>query len=1324
MLSSAFTSVRISILVAVRAAPCQEWILRAALAAALITVAMPAVAQRVKEPESRLDKLSFSKRELRLSQTLVDAATIRRLPYRAELDRFRSAYGAGWRFVIDQRTGRPNLLDGGAIPFAPGPANGMQEVGAVGCRLASCAEPARMEALARDFLQRNQAVLQVDPKELVLYPGGSLPVGNSMLFIRFQWIRGGVPVEGAAVSLAVNNGNLVQVGIQNIGNFGLDTKPRLTLEAAWKTLRTFVGGATDRDQAVSQSLVILPVTPKGMDPDSVAVPFGRMIDYVLVYKLAFRRPETRGTWEALVDAHSGELLRFRDSDVYGHVQGGVYRTDKPQTEVSTPFPFVDYGAGTYADAAGNFGGIAGTATMTGPTAGGAGMPGGVKITDGCGGLNGISLGANGVGIIDFGSSAGTDCATPGVGLAGNTHAARTQYWNLTQIKLKGITYLPSNSWLNAQLQTSVNINSWCNAQWNGILNFYQSTSLCNNTGELPGISLHEWGHGMDANDGSGAGTDNRPVETRADFTALLQTHQSCAGSGLFLTQNCSGYGDPCQSCSGVREADWALHSHNTPWTPQNNGSVYNCAGGPYNGPCGWEDHCESGIATQALWDFVNRDLTTLTPVTAWQLEDRLFYTAMPQSSDMYTCTGTTVKTSNGCGAGSLYTVMRAIDDDGDGTANGTPHGAAIFAALNRHGIACGLPGDATNQNQTSCPSLIASTLTATASANQVNLNWSTGGANATRYFIFRNETGCTAGFTKIATVNAPATTYTDTGVAHGVVYYYRVQAATANDSCVSPMSSCATITARLPADKDFYVRDWTSNASSHDLGEEPSTNYATNWAWTSDVWNRGVNSPGAASSDWFPTDNVYAGAGALGDNWGFVRVHRNSSGSPATVTAKFLVSEFGVGSNFLPVATTTLNFAAGDTALTQGAMWNRPVTSSTHACIAAQISTVDDPYQAPDLTGNSPGQVGGQALILVDNNKAQRNLGVSLNVPHLIALNFAFIHNPSLVRRDVVLRYDTAEAGQLRGAQVEIPGGTTVDLTPGGNIVLPGMEPGEGRWIALKALVPAGKPVPVHFYQMDKGWEVNAFTLEAQPVSLATAMRDNLRSHVQVFNRLGAAFGTRNAGAEAEAAARLVGLRQLSAAQYLGFLKSRAKGIVAILTPLVAPAGAPDSFGLLRSASDVGSAVAANRVQQAVANHSVLLHRLDAFATMLQLSAGNPADVVQMVSWQEELFRTHPALRKLECSAAVLNRSQEFINSYRPSAAEPATAVAAPTPDPYGSLLRTLSPCFAQTVNLFGGDRSRLAAVAAPLAQPQRSLAATERAHREYLLVLRDAAQN
>src|SRR6185369_15160910 len=97
---------------------------------------------------------------------------------------------------------------------------------------------------------------------------------------------------------------------------------------------------------------------------------------------------------------------------------------------------------------------------------------------------------------------------------------------------------------------------------------------------------------------------------------------------------------------------------------------------------------------------------------------------------------------------------------------------------------------------------------------------------------------------------------------------------------------------------DFYVRDWTDSASSGDTGLEPSTHPV--FYQTSDVWNRRGTLPGTPFVNDQPA-NEPAGNGDLdiGDNWTFARIRRNSSGSAETVTAHFLVSKFGTGSNYV-----------------------------------------------------------------------------------------------------------------------------------------------------------------------------------------------------------------------------------------------------------------------------------------------------------------------------------------------------------------------------------------------------------------------------------------
>ena len=78
--------------------------------------------------------------------------------------------------------------------------------------------------------------------------------------------------------------------------------------------------------------------------------------------------------------------------------------------------------------------------------------------------------------------------------------------------------------------------------------------------------------------------------------------------------------------------------------------------------------------------------------------------------------------------------------------------------------------------------MASTSVTATPTNNSVVLDWYAV-TNATRYFVYRNNLGCDAGFTKVATVTAPTVTYTDNSVVNGVVYYYRIQAAAASDAC-------------------------------------------------------------------------------------------------------------------------------------------------------------------------------------------------------------------------------------------------------------------------------------------------------------------------------------------------------------------------------------------------------------------------------------------------------------------------------------------------------------------------------------------------------------
>ncbi|MGH3372309.1 MAG: hypothetical protein ACRDPR_20170, partial [Nocardioidaceae bacterium] len=163
----------------------------------------------------------------------------------------------------------------------------------------------------------------------------------------------------------------------------------------------------------------------------------------------------------------------------------------------------------------------------------------------------------------------------------------------------------------------------------------------------------------------------------------------------------------------------------------------------------------------------------------------------------------------------------------------------------------------------------------------------------------------------------------------------------------------------LAPDADFYVRDWTDSMAGGDTGLEPSTH--PQFYLTSDVWTRRTNAPGGFNANDQPINEPpQHGMGAAGDNFAFTRVRRNASGTPATVTAHFLVSPLGTGSNYQDAGATpdpSISFAAGDLVQTMavGYPWHLDPTSTTHLCLAVEISTPADPFVSPSLVGRAPG---------------------------------------------------------------------------------------------------------------------------------------------------------------------------------------------------------------------------------------------------------------------------------------------------------------------------------------------------------------------------------
>ena len=1008
-----------------------------AVALAIAIASAPATAQLPPPPREVLRRSQMLSPKLMVSEPLVplaQAGATARSESAQAWQRFAAEAPGPWGASVDLRSGEIASATGAGLP--PWTTTGREVSLGV------------LEVQARQLLARYGSLLGVEGWTLRLDEGRSGQLAPHVWAIDFDVLAGERIIEGTRVVFRLNNGRLVEMGTENLPSPGTKAPDaRLSRDQARQVVDRHVGGFRAEDEFLDAgSLHLLPVN-LDTDQERRFQP-GRGRGLALVWQFLFRRPGVIGTFRARVDATSGELLELQDVNRYAQATGGAIFDASPTTELSRPLPFVDLGGGTFANSAGlyTFGGTPLTSTLTGQF---------VTIDDSCGS---ISLATDGSGNLVFGTAAGSNCVTPGVGGAGNTRAARTAYNAVNRDMEIARGWLPGNAFLNGNVTTRTNLSGTCNGFWDGVqLNLYQAVAgSCGASGEEPGFLLHELGHGIDSNDGNG-GSEGASGESYGDINAVMALHNSCVGSGFWLA-NCTGYGDACSACTGLRDVDWARHAANTPHTVDNYARPI-CSGvGDYPGPCGTSAHCESYIPSEAIWDFINRDVPGAGSSAAWALGERLFFSSRPTATTAYTCTtSSTPWTSNGCNIGSAWRVFRLMDDDDSDPSNGTPHGGALFAAFDRHGIACASdPGASTTFSGCTPPPV--PTLTATGGTNQASLSWTSSGAGIV-YDLQRTQTSCDTGFTNLT--NGTATTsFPDTELANGSTYYYRVVAyPLGNPACAAAPSACQTVNL---SGADPSIRPW---GWSLDPQETPY------WQ-TPDIWVD--NEPDGTVNEYGEPSR------GLATNRLFARVTNSGNAPTGSYRVTFAAKPYTT-SAAAPAA--TVGFFDETTPLGAGASRNTQVTwdlsdtwvhanfdsmfwTATHFCVIATIGAAGSPLTDVDTT----------------NNEAQNNfdniplmMGVAGGgVPQAQAQFFIYNH------KDV-----PAEASLL-----------ALPYAPGWNARFEGIadarhiQLGPKQWLAVTAIVtPAadapmprrGAPILVDVSQQVDGATVGGLTLAVQP---------------------------------------------------------------------------------------------------------------------------------------------------------------------------------------------------------------------------------------------------
>jgi fibronectin type 3 domain-containing protein len=720
-------------------------------------------------------------------------------------------HGGNWTAQFDTLTNHPRRVFGGAIPWTK--------------------NPNQLEQVARSFIDTNQSILGVANSRLTYDPTGATAVKSGrVMYAAFDYRINNIPVEQARLVFAVNNGNMIYWHSANIADVPAITTPALSASQALSAVLAHAGVNQSQTNIVKQP------TLKLMPRNGL---LGALLKYQLAYEVIFRLDGGRSTWVAHVDALTGQVIAFGDSNRYaactgvgtgGKVVGGVRPAQATDAEVVRSFPFAEVDGNGTANANGSF--------VWGGNSVSTGLNGTFFDTncedclksevDPQSGFQPYATSANGR--INLGTGGrdvvlGPDQPTTSYGNGTSTPADRTAFFHTNvarQIALKWMN-LP---FLSTKIPVKVNINDVCNAFWDGSsLNFFKAGEVtsgssvisCKNTGEIRDVMQHEWGHGLDDNDGEEPGYaaglgDMATGEAVADHIALFVDHDSCVGQSFFNRSSGPFITDPVTmaiaNCDGVRNLD--EHRSSTGLLTTTNVTV-TCAAvstAPYYiGPLLGEGHCEGELWGQVDWHLANnletgRRYGTVTLdankqfVTnagealpngannsanggfgrdvAWTILEQLYFESRPvvasYAPSRYQAQGV-----------SAYDGYMIADDEGDGLANGTPHAAYINDAYVHHGneewapgtTTASVPNDAKNCNKPATPTVTLSQATDSASSTaSVTISW-TPVAGATSYSVLRTERRDDV-FLEIARVSG--TSVTDIGVDNGVTYYYRVQA--------------------------------------------------------------------------------------------------------------------------------------------------------------------------------------------------------------------------------------------------------------------------------------------------------------------------------------------------------------------------------------------------------------------------------------------------------------------------------------------------------------------------------------------------------------------
>jgi MYXO-CTERM domain-containing protein len=521
-----------------------------------------------------------------------------RVEWNALVAEMPGAHGA-W----DPATGVPSRIWGGSVAV-PG----------------SVSSPAVAEAFGKAFIARH-----ID----LLAPGASVAdftlVSNDldagMRTLGFVQHAGGVGVIGGQLSLRFKADRLFMIGSEAL--------PFAVADALVAPLSVAHARAKARAWMLSDSATV--ATAGAVDGPFVLPLVGeRSVRYATVVAVTVET-DPLGSWQVYLDARTGDPVARRQTLAFasGTVKYNtpVRRPGGDRFDYPALFADLDANGSVQSD-------VNGSVTWSGSSAVNVqtSVHGDyVNVSSQAGGAAATTLSLSPSGTVVWNES-------------GNeyTDSQLTTFIHLNRVIEYSRGFAGDLPYLDTTVQANVNINDQCNAFYDGNgVNFFVAAGGCGNTGRLPDVVYHEFGHSLhDHGIIPGVGQfEGGASEGLSDFLAATITGDSGMGRGFFNSDEPLREIDPPGS-----EQVW----------PEDVGEV----------------HYTGLIIAGALWDMRKDLVATLGEEAGVPVANTIFYQAMRRAVDIPTM---------------YFEALAADDDDGD-LGNGTPHLCSINAGFAPHGL--------------------------------------------------------------------------------------------------------------------------------------------------------------------------------------------------------------------------------------------------------------------------------------------------------------------------------------------------------------------------------------------------------------------------------------------------------------------------------------------------------------------------------------------------------------------------------------------------------------------------------------------------------------